>query len=69
MRIFSSAEAKNHFGRFIDAARLEPVAITKYDRPFVVVMSIEEFLRLKTNSETDNEDDVQESNQRKRHRQ
>jgi len=46
MRNFSSAEAKNHFGELIDAARLAPVAVTKYDKPFVVVMAIEEFERL-----------------------
>lgn len=38
MRTFSSADAKNHFGELIDAARLAPVAVTKYDKPFVVVM-------------------------------
>lgn len=46
MRTFSSASAKNHFGELIDAARLAPVAITKYDKPFVVVMAVEEFERL-----------------------
>lgn len=47
MRTFSSADAKNHFGELIDAARLAPVAVTKYDKPFVVVMGIEEFERMK----------------------
>jgi len=47
MRTFTSADAKNHFGELIDAARIAPVAVTKYDKPFVVVMSIEEFERLK----------------------
>ena len=46
MQMFSSAQAKNHFGELIDAARLAPVAITKYDKPFVVVMGIEEFERV-----------------------
>ena len=46
MRMFSSAQAKNHFGELIDAARLAPVAVTKYDKPFVVVMAVEEFERL-----------------------
>ncbi len=50
MRMFTSAQAKNHFGELIDAARLAPVAVTKYDRPFVVVMAIEEFERLKLQS-------------------
>ena len=48
MRTFSSADAKNHFGEMIDAARLAPVAVTKYDKPFVVVMGVEEFERLKS---------------------
>lgn len=46
MRTFSSADAKNHFGELIDAARLAPVTITKYDKPFVVVMGVEEFERV-----------------------
>jgi prevent-host-death family protein len=54
MRMFSSAQAKNHFGELIDAARLAPVAVTKYDRPFVVVMAIEEFERLKLQSVDEN---------------
>ena len=47
MKTFSSADAKNHFGEFVDAARLEPVVVTKYDKPFVVMMSVEEFERLR----------------------
>ena len=47
MRIFTSAEAKNNFGELIDMARAAPVAITKYDRPVVVVMAMEEYERLK----------------------
>lgn len=46
MRKFTSADAKNHFGQLVDAARLAPVAVTKYDKPFVVVMSAEEFERI-----------------------
>ena len=46
MRTFSSADAKNHFGELVDAARLAPVAVTKYDKPFVVVMSAEEYQRV-----------------------
>jgi prevent-host-death family protein len=47
MRTFTSAAAKNNFGELIDLARAAPVAITKYDRPVVVVMAMEEFERLK----------------------
>lgn len=45
MRKFTSAHAKNHFGELIDAARAEPVAITKYDRTVVVMVAAEEFER------------------------
>ncbi len=51
MQIFSSAEAKNHFGELVDAARIAPVTITKYDRPFVVVLSAEEFERMRARLE------------------
>ena len=47
MRTFSSADAKNHFGELVDAARIAPVAVTKYDKLFVVVMSAEEYERVK----------------------
>lgn len=47
MRKFTSAHAKNHFGELIDAARAEPVAITKYDRTVVVILAAEEFERMK----------------------
>ena len=48
MRKFTSAHAKNHFGELIDAARAEPVAITKYDRTVVVMVAAEEYERMKT---------------------
>jgi prevent-host-death family protein len=47
MRTFSSANAKNHFGELVDAARIAPVAITKYDKPFVVMLAVEQYERLK----------------------
>lgn len=47
MRTFTSADAKNKFGELIDLARAAPVAITKYDRPVVVIMAIEEYERIK----------------------
>jgi prevent-host-death family protein len=46
MRTFTAAEAKNKFGEMVDQARSAPVAITKYDRPVLVVMALEEFERL-----------------------
>jgi prevent-host-death family protein len=46
MRSFTSADAKNKFGELIDLARAAPVAVTKYDRPVIVVMSVEKYKKL-----------------------
>ena len=46
MRSITSADAKNNFGELIDLARAAPVAVTKYDRPVVVVMAVEEYEKL-----------------------
>jgi prevent-host-death family protein len=46
MRTFTSAAAKNNFGELIDMARAAPVAVTKYDRPVIVVMAVEEYEKL-----------------------
>ena len=46
MRTFTAADAKNKFGEMVDQARSAPVAITKYDRPVLVVLAYEEFARL-----------------------
>ena len=43
----SAKDAKDGFGRLIDTARAEPVVIEKHGRPVVVVLSVEEFERLK----------------------
>ena len=50
MQHMAARDAKNSFGRLIDTARAEPVAIEKYGRTVVVVISIEEYQRL-TNSQ------------------
>lgn len=47
MYTLSAKDAKYGFGRLIDLARAEPVVIAKHGRPVVVVMSVEEFERLK----------------------
>jgi prevent-host-death family protein len=47
MRTMAARDAKNGFGYLIDLARAEPVTIEKHGRPVVVVLSIEEFERLK----------------------
>jgi prevent-host-death family protein len=47
MQTLSAKDAKYGFGRLIDLARAEPVAVAKHGRPVVIVMAIEEFERLK----------------------
>jgi prevent-host-death family protein len=46
MRTLTAKEAKHDFGRLIDLARAETVAVAKHGRPIVVVMAAEEFERL-----------------------
>ena len=46
MQRMSARDAKNGFGRLIDLARAEPVAVEKYGRPVVVVLAAEEYERL-----------------------
>lgn len=48
MKSISARDAKYGFGRLIDLARGEPVTVAKHGRPFVVVMAVEEFERLKS---------------------
>lgn len=47
MKTLTAKDAKYGFGRLIDLARAEPLAVTKHGRPVVVVMAAEEFDRLK----------------------
>ena len=47
MKTLSAKDAKYCFGRLIDLARAEPVAVAKHGRPVVVVMAVEEYERLK----------------------
>lgn len=49
MQRMSARDAKNGFGRLVDTARAEPVAIEKHGRPVVVVLAIEEYERLVAN--------------------
>ena len=53
MRTLSAREAKYGFGRLIDLARAEPVTVEKHGRPVVVVLSVEEFDRLKAAAPND----------------
>ncbi|WP_394199550.1 type II toxin-antitoxin system Phd/YefM family antitoxin [Litoreibacter albidus] len=47
MQTLSAKDAKYGFGRLIDLARAEPVAVAKHGRPVVVVMAIEEYEQLR----------------------
>ena len=47
MKSMSAKDAKNGFGLLLDTARAEPVVIEKYGRAVVVVLSVEEYERLK----------------------
>jgi prevent-host-death family protein len=47
MKTMSAREAKNAFGLMIDTARAEPVLIEKHGRAVVMVISVEEYGRLR----------------------
>ena len=47
MHIQSAKDAKYNFGRLIDMARAEPVIVQKHGRDVVVVLSVEEYERLR----------------------
>ncbi|MFZ3585571.1 type II toxin-antitoxin system Phd/YefM family antitoxin [Loktanella sp. DJP18] len=47
MQILTAKDAKYGFGKLIDLARAGPVAVAKHGRTVVVVMSVEEYERLK----------------------
>jgi prevent-host-death family protein len=51
MQHMSARDAKNGFGKLIDLARAEPVAIEKYGRSVVIVMAVEEYERLSGKTE------------------
>ncbi|MEJ0047946.1 MAG: type II toxin-antitoxin system Phd/YefM family antitoxin [Rhodospirillales bacterium] len=46
----SAAEFQRHFGRYQDEALLQPIAITRNGRERLVVLSTEEYRRLKRRS-------------------
>ena len=46
MKTLTATDAKYGFGRLMDLARAEPVAVAKHGHPVVVVMSVEELERL-----------------------
>ena len=47
MRTISSVDARNRFGQLLEAAQRAPVAVTRKGRPAVVVMSIEDYERMR----------------------
>ncbi|WOI56722.1 type II toxin-antitoxin system Phd/YefM family antitoxin [Palleronia sp. LCG004] len=51
MHVLSAKEAKYGFGRLIDLARTEPVAVAKHGRTVVVVMSIEAYEKLRSTAD------------------
>jgi PHD/YefM family antitoxin component YafN of YafNO toxin-antitoxin module len=47
MTIITSAEAQKNFGRHRERALVEPVIVTQYGKPSVVIISAAEYERLK----------------------
>jgi prevent-host-death family protein len=47
MATASSAEVQKNFGRYKDAALAEPVVVTQYGKPSVVILAATEYERLK----------------------
>lgn len=47
MMTISSAEFQRNFGRYQDVALTEPVAVTRNGRERIVVLSVDEYHRLK----------------------
>jgi prevent-host-death family protein len=52
MKVMAAGKAKNAFGLLIDTARAEPVTIEKHGRAVAVMVSVEEYERLKTQAES-----------------
>jgi prevent-host-death family protein len=46
MKVTTAKDAKNRFGRLIDQALVQPIAISKHGRPVVVMLAYDEFQRL-----------------------
>ncbi|MCB1742054.1 MAG: type II toxin-antitoxin system Phd/YefM family antitoxin [Gammaproteobacteria bacterium] len=47
MKTISAIEAKNRFGQLLEAAQREPVTVTKQGRPAAVVLSVEDYERMR----------------------
>jgi antitoxin Phd len=46
VKTLAAKEAKNAFGRMLDAVQREPVTIAKHGRAVAVILSLEEYQRL-----------------------
>jgi hypothetical protein len=47
MRVFAAAELQRNTSKVQEAALIEPVFLTDYDKPRYVMMSLEEFVKMK----------------------
>ena len=47
MKTISAMDAKNRFGQLLDAAQRAPVTVTRNGRPAAVVLSIEDYERMR----------------------
>lgn len=47
MKVFTSTDAKQRFGALAESARREPVLIRKQNRDFLVLMSAEQYERIR----------------------
>jgi prevent-host-death family protein len=47
MAVITSAEAQKNFGRYREEALGEPIVVTQYGKPSVVIISASEYERLK----------------------
>ena len=47
MKTISAIDAKNRFGQLLDAAQREPVTVTKKGRPAAVMLSVEDYERIR----------------------
>ena len=47
MKTMSALDAKNRFGQLLDAAQREPITVTKKGRPAAVMLSLEDYERIR----------------------
>jgi len=47
MKTVSAIDAKNRFGQLLDAAQREPVTVTKKGRPAAIMLSLEDYDRIR----------------------